>query len=234
MSEQLSDSSDEALGRRLAADLPRYSAPARLRAALERTVPGRPARLPWLAPAFGAVAAALVVALVLLPRIAPTDPARRLTRVVVGEHERAVMLGARHVELIPGALPKLREASGIDLPTFFAGDDQLRFVGAEPVLLERHRGLVLYYRDPEGHLVTYAVLRAPGLALPERARVMIDRRGKRFRPALLHDDGFASWVWKQGDLACFLVTSMAAEPEVEKLKDYFVRIRTATEPVPAK
>src|SRR2546426_12810657 len=55
----------------------------------------------------------------------------------------------------------------------------------------------------------------------------------RFRPALLHEDGFSAWVWKQGDLACFLVADMVSEADIERFKDYFVRVRTATEPVPA-
>jgi len=40
-------------------------------------------------------------------------------------------------------------------------------------------------------------------------------------------------VWKHGDLACFLVSDMVSEAELETFKDYFVRVRTATEPVPA-
>ncbi len=77
--------------------------------------------------------------------------------------------------------------------------------------------------------MTYTVLPAPGLPVPDRRRVQIDR----FRPALLHEDGFSAWVWKHGDLACFLVSDMVSEADLERFKDYFVRVRTATEPVPA-
>lgn len=55
----------------------------------------------------------------------------------------------------------------------------------------------------------------------------------RFRPALVHDNGFAAWVWKQGDLACFLVSDMVSTSDVDRFKDYFVRVRLATEPIPA-
>ena len=233
MNEQLSDASDEVLGQRLAAELPRYTAPARLHAAIVDAAAPAPGRPPvWLAPAVAAAATALVLVLAfvpLLPRVLPADPAQRLVRSVVAEHERALMWGARHAEIIPAALPWLARESGIDLTRAFAGDDRLGFTGAEPVYLEGRRGIALHYRDVDGHLVTYIVLPAPALPLPDRQRVQI----ARWRPALMHDDGFSAWVWRQGDLACFLVSDMVSEADLETFKDYFVRVRTATEPVPA-
>jgi hypothetical protein len=50
---------------------------------------------------------------------------------------------------------------------------------------------------------------------------------------LARDNGFATFVWKQGDVACFLVSDMVSVADLERFKDYFVRIRTATEPFPA-
>lgn len=232
MSEHLSDSSDETLGRRLATELPRYAAPARLRAAIVETSAPRPRRVPWLAPALSAAATAAALALVflpMLPRIVPADPTDRLLRSVVAEHTRALMWGTRRSEVIPAALPWLTQESGIGLVRAFVGDDRLVFGGAEPIYLDGRRGMALYYRDGEGHLLTYAVLPAPGLPLPERRRVQVDR----FKPALMHDNGFSAWVWKHGDLACFLVSDMVSEADVERFKDYFVRVRVATEPVPA-
>lgn len=232
MSERLSDSSDEVLGRRLATDLPRYAAPARLRAAIVETSAPRPRRVRWLAPALSALATAAALVLVflpMLPRIAPADPTDRLVRSVVAEHTRALMWGTRRSEVIPAALPWLTQESGIGLTRAFVGDDRLAFVGAEPIYLDGRRGMALYYRDGEGHLLTYAVLPAPGMPLPERRRVQVDR----FKPALMYDDGFSAWVWKHGDLACFLVSDMVSEADVERFKDYFVRVRVATEPVPA-
>ena len=233
MSDRLSDSSDEALGRRLQTEVPRYTAPARLRAAVvEKAVPPRPVRPAWLAPALSALATALTLMLAflpMLPGILPADPAERLVRSVVAEHTRALMWGTRRAEIIPAALPWLTRESGIGLTRVFVGDDRLVFAGAEPVYLDGRRGMALYYRDGDGHLVTYTVLPAPGLPLPERNRVQIDR----FKPALLHDSGFSAWVWKQGDLACFLVSDMVSEADLDRFKNYFVRVRTATEPVPA-
>jgi hypothetical protein len=229
MSDRLSDSSDEALGRRLQAELPRYAAPARLRAALVGAAAPRSA---WLAPALAALATAALLALVfvpMLPRVLPADPTERLVRAVVAEHTRALLWGARRSEILPAALPWLTQESGIDLTRVFVGDDRLIFTGAEPVYLEGRRGMALYYRDGDGHLVTYAVLPAPGLPLPERQRVQVER----FKPALLNANGFSAWVWKHGDLACFLVSDMVSEADLARFKDYFVRVRTATEPVPA-
>jgi hypothetical protein len=65
--------------------------------------------------------------------------------------------------------------------------------------------------------------------VPDRDRVQIDR----FRPALLRDSGFAAWLWRQGDITCLLVSDMVSEADVQRFKDYFVRVRLATEPFPA-
>ena len=230
--------SDEALGARLRAELPRHAAPAHLRAALAEG-PGLPRpRSAWLAPVVAAAATALALVLVflpLLPRIAPADPVERLVRSVVAEHTRTLMWGARHPEIIPTALPWLTQESGIGLRKVFVGDDQLVFVGAEPVYLEGHRGMALHYRDGDGHLLSYIVLPVAGLPVPDRRRVSIERGASRWRPALMHDSGFSAWVWRQADgqLACFLVSDMVSEADIEKFKEYFVRIRVATEPVPA-
>jgi hypothetical protein len=234
MNERPSDASDDALGQRLAHELPRHAASARLRAAIvaAAATPPPQRRSVWLTAAFAAAATTLVLVLAflpLLPRILPADPAQRLVRSVVAEHERALIWGARRPETIPAALPRLARESGIGLTQVFVGDDRLVPVGAEPVYLEGRRGLVLYYRDGDGHLVTYTVLPAPGLPIPDRRRVQIGR----WRPALLHEDGFSAWVWRQGDLACFIVADMVSEADLERFKDYFVRVRTATEPVRA-
>ena len=223
---------DEVLGTRLRAELPRYTAPTSLRAAISQGGAPAPRRVAWLSPVLAAAATALVLGLVFLlagPQIVPADPTERLVRSVVAEHTRALMWGARRPEVVPAALPWLTQESGIGLRKFFVGDDRLVFVGAEPVYLEGRRGMALYYRDGDGHLVTYTVLPAPGLPLPEQRRVQIDR----WRPALMGDSGFSAWVWRQGDLACFVVSDMVSESDVERFKDYFVRLRVSTEPVPA-
>ncbi len=227
-----SPESDDALGTRLRTELRRYTAPAYLRGSIGESAEPLRARPAWLAPTLAAAATALVLVLVsipFLPRILPADPTERLVRSVVAEHTRALMWGARRPEVVPTALPWLTQESGIALRKFSAGDDRLVFVGAEPVYLEGRRGMALYYRDGDGHLVTYTALPAPGLPLPESRRVQIER----WRPALMSDSGFSAWVWRQGDLTCFIVADMVSESDVERFKDYFVRLRLSTDPVPA-
>jgi hypothetical protein len=238
MSGDHSTDSDEALGTRLREELSRYTAPAALRAALVEGAAPLPRRIAWLPPVLAAAGTALALVLVFLPfvpRIGPADPVERLVRSVVAEHTRALMWGARHPEVIPTALPWLTQESGIGLRQVFGGDEHLRFAGAEPVYLEGHRGIAVHYRDGDGHLLSYIVLPVAGLPVPDRQRVSIQRGDRQWRPALMHDSGFSAWVWRQaeGQLACFLVSDMVSEADLEKFKDYFVRVRVSTEPVPA-
>ena len=87
--------------------------------------------------------------------------------------------------------------------------------------LERQRGVAIHYRDVDGHMLTYIALpAAAALTIPEPARVPIGR----WRPALLRDSGFAAWVWKQGDVGCFLVSDMVSADDVERFKEYFARV----------
>jgi anti-sigma factor RsiW len=227
MSERFEESDE--LSRRLAAELPRYSAPARVRVAIVEAASPAPRRPAWLAPLVAAAATTMTLALLVLPvlsRIAPADPVQRYVQAVVSEHSRTLMWGARHGAVLPTVLPWLTEQSGIALPTVFLGDERLTFVAAEPVYLERQRGVAIHYRDVDGHMLTYVALPAPGLVVPDRDRVQIGR----WRPALLRDSGFASWVWKQGEVGCFLVSDMVSADDVERFKEYFARVRATTEP----
>jgi hypothetical protein len=230
VSEELRGPDDEALGRRLAAELPRYTAPARLRVSLVEAT-DRPRRPAWLVPLIAAAATALALGLFMLPylsRIEPTDPMQQVVRAVVNEHSRVLMWDARQPKIIPGDLPWLSHETGIDLRRAFVGDDRLTFVSAEPVYLTRQLGLAVHYRDVDGHLVSYIMLPAErSFAMSERDRVAIDGR---WRPMLKRDAGFVTWVWKQGDVACFLVSDMVSRDDLERFKDYFVRVRVATEP----
>jgi len=229
MSDELRGPDDDALGRRLASELPRYTAPARLRVSLVQAT-DRPRRPMWLGPLVAAAATALALVLFMLPvlpRIVPADPVQQVVRAVVNEHSRALMWGARQPQILPAGLPWLTQETGIELRQAFAGDDRLSLVSAEPVYLTRQRGLAVHYRDVDGHLVSYIVLPAErSFTMVERDRVAIDR----FRPMLARDSGFVTWIWKQGDVACFLVSDMVSQDDLERFKDYFVRVRVATEP----
>ena len=230
MTDELRGPDDDALGRRLAAELPRYTAPARLRVSIVEAT-DRPRRPVWLMPLITAAATTLALVLFMLPvlpRIAPADPVQQIVRAVVNEHSRVLMWGARQPQILPAGLPWLTQETGIDLRRAFAGDDRLSLVSAEPVYLTRLRGVALHYRDTDGHFVTYIALPAERtFAIRERDRVPI---AGRWRPMLARDSGFVTWVWKEGDVACFLVSDMMSQDDLEKFKDYFVRVRVATEP----
>jgi anti-sigma factor RsiW len=223
--------SDDELGRRLAGDLPRHGAPAHLRRAVLASARPRAARPAWLAPAISAMATALVLGLFfvpVLPRLVPANPTERLVRAAVSEHTRTLMWGARR-EIVSIGAPDLARDTGVTLARAFAGDDQLTFVAADPVYVDRHRGVALHYRDQEGHLVSYIAVPAPAVKVPDRERVQIDR----YRPALVRDSGFAAWLWRQGDVACLIVSDRVSDAELDTFKSYFLRMRGATEPLPS-
>jgi hypothetical protein len=233
MSRRYDDLSDDELGRRLKADLPRHTAPARLRRAVAGAVPARPARIPWLAPAVSALAAAMITLLFVmpgLPRLVPMDPTERLVRAIVSEHTRTIMWGSRR-EIVPAAFTELTRETGVSLTRALTGDDMLTLVAADPVYVDRHRGIALHYRDTDGHLVSYIAVPAPGIVVPDRYRVPIE--GTRYRPALIRDSGYAAWLWRQGDVAIVIVSDRVSDAEMETLKDYFKRMRAATEPTSA-
>jgi hypothetical protein len=218
----MSDWSDETLGRRLATELPRDAAPAHLRAAVAGAAGRLGARAPWRRPVHAAVAPAMGGPLLfdhVLPRNAPGDPLDRVLRGVVAEHTRTILWGSRTVL-------NADEQSGIRLLRRFDGDDRLNFVNAEPVYIDRRLGIALHYRDADDHLITYVVLPGQGLSVPERKRVQVDR----FKPAVLEDGGFATIAWKQADFMCLLVSDMVSPSDLARLKQYFVTLRSTTEP----
>lgn len=223
----------------LAKDLTRYQAPPELRAAVRRAMsPESRPRAWWWVGALSASATAMVLTLfwVLLGaltqwRAVPTDPLHRLTRAVVSEHARNLIWGDLQgrefrPHIVPAALPWLRLETGVGHRQAFIGDGQLGFVGGDPVYLDGRRGVALHYKDYDGHSVSYLAVPAPDLTIPKDLRVPVGRH----RPALVRSDGFSLWVWKEGDLACFLVADLVSESDLERFKAYFLRIREATQP----
>ena len=232
MTPRYSEFSDEELGRRLATELPRHAAPPHLARAIRTAIPAPSPRPMWLAPALSALATAMLLILAfvpMLPRIVPVDPTERLVRAVVSEHTRTLMWGARRGDVVLATLPELSRETGLNLNRAFIGDDQLRLESAEPVYVDRRRGIAIHYRDPDGHLVSYIAVPADGVRVPDAQRVAIDR----WRPALMRDSGFAAWLWRQGEVACLIVSDRISDAEMETFKDYFTRLRASTEPLPA-
>ncbi len=225
------DPGEEARFRRLLAErLPRHAAPPHLRAAIS-ALAAPPHRLSWWAPALSALATAMVfglVALPLLPRTVEPDPFRATVSAVLSEHARSLMWGEARPEAVPAALPRVMEQTGIGLSWFFQGDDEIQLINVEPLIVEGRRALTLTYRDSEGHTVTYTLLPGAGMALPERGRVKIDG----FRPLLTQVEGWSIFVWKQKDLACFLISDLVSEHDLTRFKQVFLKVRQGTEPFP--
>jgi hypothetical protein len=225
------DPGEEARFRRLLAErLPRHSPPPRLRATiLQAAAP--PRRAFWVAPALSALATAMVLALValpLLPRAVEPDPLRPLVSAVLSEHARSLMWGEARPEAVPATLPRVMEQTGIGLSWLFEGDDEIQLINVEPLVIEGRRALALTYKDTEGHTLTYTLLPGAGMTLPKQGRVKIDG----FQPLLTQIDGWSIFVWKQKDLACFLISDLVSEQDLARFKQVFLKIRRGTEPLP--
>ena len=232
MTTDINDHGGEAddIGQLLRGRLPRHQPPTRLRASVLETLrplEGRRRPALWLPPALSALATAMVMLLWLAPSLprSANDPLQLLSRAVMTEHARAVLWGEAHPDAVPGALPRVMDESGVLLNWVFTGDQDLQLVNAQPTFLEGLRGLALTYQDPDGHSVSYIIARGPNVAIPERGRVQI----ARWRPLVTTDDGFALIVWKQSGLVCVMVSDLVSDRDLSRFKDYFIKVRSATE-----
>ena len=224
---------DRLVDRALRERLGRYPASPRLRASLLRALEAEAAPprwgVNWLAPAVSALATAVVMLLWVaggLPTALPGDPLRDLTRAVVTEHARTLSWTDAQPDVVPATLPRVMDESGIILNLVFTGDSDLRLVNAHPTYVEGHRGLSLAYQDTRGHGVTYVIF--PGavtVALPEQERVKIET----WRPVVRKESGFSLIMWKQQGLFCVLVADLVSDDDLARLKQYFVKVRSATD-----
>jgi hypothetical protein len=154
------------------------------------------------------------------------DPVRLVSRAVLNEHARTILWGESRRDVVPAVLPRAMEESGVALNLVFSGDERLWLVNAQPVYLDGRRGIELAYRDADGHTVSYVVLPARTLTLPDRGRVQI----ANWRPLIRTEGGFSMILWKQQDLLCALVSDLVSADDVARLKEYFVKVRSSTEP----
>jgi hypothetical protein len=141
------------------------------------------------------------------------------------EHARAVLWGQARPDAMQGALPGVMDESGVLLNWVFLGDQDIRLVNAQPTVLEGRRALALTYQDRDGHSVSYVIARGPNVTIPERGRVQI----AKWRPLVTRDDGFSMIVWKQSGLVCVMVADLVSDDDLNRFKDYFVKVRSATE-----
>jgi hypothetical protein len=225
------DNEPDETGHLLRGALPRWPAPARLRrAVMEALNPVEARSRPslWLPPALAALAAAMVMVLWLAPalRRETGDQIEYLSRAAISEHARAVLWSDTRADLLPAALPRVMEESGVTLNWVFTGDDDLQLIGAVPTVVEGRRGMSLVYRDRDGHTVVYVIASGPIVPLPERGRVQIER----WRPLLRKEsDGFSLIVWRQAGLVCVMASDLVSEGDVGRFKQYFAKVRASTE-----
>jgi hypothetical protein len=224
---------DGGIGRLLRERLTRHPAPAMLRAAVREALEPRAPRQPWWmlwgAPAATAIATALVMLLWIAPSLpsAPgVDPAQMVVRAVLAEHARNIFWGEARSDVVPAALPRAMEESGVALNWVFTGDDDIRLVNANPTYLEGRRGIELTYQDAEGHTITYVIVPGGTVTLPERGRVQIDR----WRPVVRRENGFSLIMWRQQSLLCVMASDLVSEGDLDRFKEYFVKVRSSTEP----
>ncbi len=227
------DPGEEARFRRVLAErLPRHLAPAHLREAILATAAPAPRKSWWLAPALSALATALVMGLVglpLLPRSAQPDPLQPIVSAVLSAHMQSILWGEARPDTVSVAAPRIMEETGIGLAWFFQGDDEVQLTNVEPMIVEGRRALSLTYKDAEGHMLTYLLISGAGVSLPKQGRVQIDG----FRPLLTKVDGFSLFVWKQQDVACFLISDLVSEQDLSHFKEVFLKVRNATEISPS-
>jgi hypothetical protein len=191
------------IARLLRERLTRHQAPARLRVSVVETLnPPEGRRRPslWLPPALSALATAMVMLLWLAPAL-PRSGSDPLQLL-----SRAVM--TEHARAV---------LWGETRPDAVAG--------AQPTFLEGRRALALTYQDRDGHSVSYIIARGPNVAIPERGRVQI----AKWRPLVTKDNGFALIVWKQAGLVCVMVSDLVSDGDLGRFKEYFVKVRSATE-----
>jgi hypothetical protein len=220
------------IARLLRERLTRYQAPARLRVSVvEALSPPEGRRRPslWLAPALSALATAMVILILLwlVPALSRSgnDPLQLLSRAVMTEHARAMLWGETRPDAVLGALPRVMDESGVLLNWVFTGDQDIQLVNAQPTFLEGRRALALTYQDRDGHSVSYIIARGPNVAIPERGKVQI----AKWRPLVRKDNGFTLIVWKQAGLVCVMVSDLVSDDDLGRFKEYFVKVRSATE-----
>lgn len=224
---------DGGMGRLLRERLPRHPATPVLRSAVvEALMPGRARQswwMFWLPPACSAVATALVMLLWIAPSLpsAPAvDPAQLVARAVLAGHARSVFWGESRADVVPAALPRAIEESGVGLNWVFTGDEDIQLINAKPTYLEGRRGIELIYQDAAGHTVTYVIVPGGSVALPERGRVQIDR----WRPVVKRENGFSLIMWRQQGLLCVMASDLVSDEDLSRFKQYFVKVRSSTDP----
>ena len=213
---------DQTARTRVRAAAPRYAAPQALRARLENLLSGTVAvaapptrRLPgwghWIGGHRWATVCAGVLTLLVLGWAGwswwrPTESAPPLVMAAISEHTE---YRNREMRTSPAADPQavvdhLRGEVGYPLPPAFLGDAAVQLMKGEVTDLSGRRAAALVYRDAYRRYSTLFLVPAAGVEVPAQGRTTIET----FTPYRQALSGHQVFLWKQGGVACVLVSDL--------------------------
>ncbi len=211
---------DAELRARIRAEVPRYTAPpalrARIQVLLSEPVPAPAAPMglarwrewlfgrPWIV---GGLAGA--VAIVLLAWAGSLwlarDPVALLAAQAIDEHAEYRKEAMIRPAGDPAAVVReLARQVKYRLEPIFAGDSQVHLVSGSVSDLSGRRAATLVYRDRTNRYTTLFLMPETGIAIPAEDRMLIES----FKPYHREVSGHQLLLWKQGSLACLIVSDL--------------------------
>jgi len=216
-------------------EAPRYTAPpalrARIRTLLADSAPARPAAARssgWRAWLFGhrwtagslAGAAAIIVLVWAGSLWMARDPVSLLLDRAVAEHlEYVKETKARPVANPQVVVGELKRQVDYSFEPVFAGDSQVQLVAGTVSDLPGRRAATFVYRDGSGRYTTLFLMPEVGIVLPAEGQMPIET----FKPYHRVVSGRQLLFWKQGSLACLLVSDL----DQAGLASMFLKVRKA-------
>jgi len=216
---------EQALSRRLR-EVAHYRLSADLRAQIEGQLEGKTwMGIPtWVTWRWLAAAAVLLLALAISPlMLIRRDPLRTFIPEATRKHREMVVQHELFAfpDVGPGGsaeLPRLvSEQLGLPVTSLFLGDSDLVFMGARPLVAGDRKGVVIVYADHYGWVSSLQCVSAPEIEVPKRNRLQVEA----FHPYHTQVDSLQVLVWKQEEMACFLV----AQASDQELADLFLKVR---------
>jgi len=214
-------------------EAPRYAAPHALRTHIQSllvesaTAQPTPRRFsgwrPWLFAhrwIAGSLAGAAVAVLVVWAgslRMA-RDPMSMLATSAVDEHMEYVKETMTHPAADPLAVVReLKARVNYPFEPIFPGDSQEQLITGKVSDLSGKRAATFVYRDGAGRYTTLFLMPEAGIVVPAKGRIPIET----FNPYHRVVSGRQFLLWKQGNLACVLVSDLDAAG----LASVFLKIR---------
>jgi anti-sigma factor (TIGR02949 family) len=202
------------------AQVPKHTAPPELRARIQallaapaptQVAPTRSAR--WRAWLFGrrwtvgSLAGAMAVVLLVwagsLWMI--EDPVSRMASSAVGEHVEYVKETMNRPAADPPAVVRdLKGQVDYSFEPIFPGDSRVQLVAGKVSDLSGKRAAAFVYRDEAGRYTTLFLMPEAGIVIPAEGRMPIET----FKPYHRVVSGRQLLLWKQGKLACLLVSDL--------------------------